>query len=502
MTLSEALVPRPKEISKGGGSTTLPREVNIAAPGGASPAGAIAEVAGWLQNDLWEVCQISCSPHAAFHIQLSISPEGLRPEGYCLAVSPDGVSLTGHDPDALFWGAQTLMQIAALCGPSIPCVTITDWPHYRRRAVMLDAGRAPYSAPLIRRVIRIMARLKLNSLHLHLMDDHLNAVRFHSLPLGSENPCSLPVEEYAAIVRYARRWHISVMPEFECWGHAGSVLYHYPQLYGAPGMWDGFSFGIGEELYGLFEKMMDEFVPALEPVCDFHVGLDEANWALLPSVPESRRELYSPTEHVARLYDILQRVGARHGRQIRMNLWADHGGRPLPHELEDKVVVSPWVYCEAQAADIREKVQRYSGQHKAPFMMGAGMSRLHMDGHYGATRIWCREGKDSPNCEGVTLCMWESNNVAGRILGFYGGADCAWVADVPGPAEDDLLSERERGLMRLRMRRWQNVFRDADPDAINLDRGQEALSGLWCWGPHAGKPVAPTAAMRDPRERA
>jgi len=417
-----------------------------------------------------------------------------------LDVDESSAKLTGQDTAGLHWVCQTLLQLFALSKKDfIPCVKITDWPHYKTRSVMLDMGRAPYSKALIKRVIRIMHRLKLNSLHLHLFDDYLNAVRFKTLPLGSENPFALDISDYADIIRYARSYGISVVPEFECWGHAGSILFHYPHLYGAPGMWEGFSFGIGEELYDLLTKMFDEFVPVLEDECVFHVGLDEANWATLPSVTEADKDRYSPSEHVRRLHEILTAAGDKHGKKITMRLWADHGGRPIPEELKDKVIVEPWMYFEGRASAIKEKVANYSGEGKTPFMMGGGMSQLHWTGHFGATRVWCKEAMDSPNCEGINICVWESNNVGGKMLGIFGGADCAWSPDKPDPKPEDAHSEWSNGKLIELMRRWQGKFPDADPAGLDADRGPEVQDGKYCWPPFAGVPVTRSCMLIDPR---
>ena len=41
------------------------------------------------------------------------------------------------------------------------------------------------------------------------------------------------------------------------------------------------------------------------------------------------------------------------------------------------------------------------------------------------------------------------------------------------------------------------LFPDADPEAINADRGPEVEAGIYCWAPQAGQPVAPTVLRKD-----
>jgi len=453
-----------------------------------------------LRKDLREVAGIRVAGKASFTVTLRFARRGVHAEGYRLEIDEDGATIVARDEAGLYYGTQTLLQLLALGeSDSLPVLTIDDRPHYKLRSLMVDPGRAPHSLPYLKRIVRILARLKMNVLHLHLNDDQLCGLKFRKLPLGSENPAAITLSELNELVRYARRYHVTIMPEIECWGHAASFVYHYPDLYGGPGMWGGMSFGIGEDLFELFEKLFDELIPVLEPECLVHVGLDEARWALLPSVTPAQAKDYSPTTLVDRLHRILTKAGRKHGRKVTMHLWADHGGRPLPKRLEGKVVVEPWMYFERREADIRAKVRRYSGKGKTPFMMGGGMSSIHFGGHFGATRIWCQAARRSPNVQGITICNWENNALADRMIGLYGGSNYAWSPGAPNGRrkESDPYSEELTGQMSRRMQEWQARFRDADTEALNADRGPAVYRGYYCWGERAGRPVAPTVLRQE-----
>jgi N-acetyl-beta-hexosaminidase len=433
-----------------------------------------------------------------------------QPEGYRLVTGKKGCTVTAGTAAGELYGAQTLCQILtyAFYGVDIlrgsieplekdakekkyiPILKIEDHPYYKIRSFMIDPGRAPYTLALTKRIIRIMAQLKLNTLHIHLFDDQLCGFKFATLPLGSENPYAWTPAEFREIVEYAKSYHIGVMPELESWGHVQSIIYHYPELYGTEGMWGGSSFAIGEKTYVLLEKMYDEIISLLDDKAHFHVGLDEAIWTVMPG---EEKKGHSPTTLVKRIYEIVQRAAKKHKKKITMHLWADHGGRPLPKGIEDKVVIEPWKYRETDEPKIIKAMKQYGGKGKTPVMMGAGISSVHFNGDYEATRIWCREGLKYPNVLGVTLCLWESNDFASRILTLYGGAQFAWTPKSPVRKEDDPLGENQRNLMTFRMRMWQRLFPDADPRAIDADRGPEVVSGKYMWPPLAGRPVAPTA---------
>ena len=181
------------------------------------------------------VCDGDDSASYRITLQMDMS---IPSEGYRLSVRADSAFIAASELSGAFYGVQTLLQLLALHSGRLPLVEVSDWPAYAVRELMVDMGRAPFSLDLLRRIVRIMARLKLNSLHLHLCDDQLNSLRYEGLPLGSENPYALSVADLRSLIEYSRRYCVKIVPEIEAWGHAGSILYHYPELYGAPGMWE------------------------------------------------------------------------------------------------------------------------------------------------------------------------------------------------------------------------------------------------------------------------
>jgi Glycosyl hydrolase family 20, catalytic domain/Glycosyl hydrolase family 20, domain 2 len=495
------LVPQPQKLRLYRGTFPKPGRVRLIAPRAADPS------ARFLRADLRNIAGIGLGAGATFTVRLKLTRSGsrtrIKQEGYRLSLKSDRAEITARDQAGLFYGCQTLTQILTLSDPAaIPVLDISDWPEFRTRSFMVDLGRAPFSLAYLKRIVRILARLKMNTLHLHLNDDQLCGLKFRKLPLGRENPAAISLAQLGQLVSYARRYHVEILPEFECWGHAQSVIYHYPELYGGPGMWGGMSFGMGEQTFSLFERVFDELLPVLESKCQVHVGLDEAIWAFLPETSPEERARLSPRTLVGGLYDILQKCGKKHHRQVRMHLWADHGGRPISADIRDKVVVQPWNYFRRQAPIIRKKMRKYAGRGKPPMMMGGGMSSVCFGGDFGATRTWCQLGKGKPNVEGITICFWEDNDLAERIIGLYVGADYAWTPDSPGPRKNDLYDEGLRADTGRRMRRWQALFKDADAEALAADRGPHVHQGYYQWGRLAGKPVAPTVEMAKPDEGA
>ncbi len=442
-----------------------------------------------------------------FRIRFSKDGSISNAEGYELMIDQSGVVIRSKTDAGAFYGAQTLYQILAFSyfgceqlvlpyepmeedafeKKYVPLLSIRDEPRYKIRSLMLDMGRSTFPKPYIKRIIRVMAQLKMNMLHLHLYDDELSGFRFSELPVGHENPYAIDAGDLKEIVAYARAYHITVMPELESWGHVQSIVKYFPELKGGPGMYGGASFAIGEQTFQLLGKMYDEIVSCLEDSAVVHVGLDEAIWKVMPG-EEDRG--YTPSNMAGRIYDILMRAGEKQGKHVTMHLWADHGGRPLPQSLRTKVVIEPWEYKKAGAQGIVQKLKKYGGAGKTPLMMGGGISYTCYDGDYGATAVWSREGEKYPNVLGETICIWGSNDIAGRLIALYGGADYVWSPGTPEDVPDDPYGEKLRAQTGANMRKWQAVFPDAAPGVLDHDRGPEVSLGKYVWPPMADKPVA------------
>ena len=80
---------------------------------------------------------------------------------------------------------------------------------------MVDMGRSAFSLSMLKRIVRILMRLKMNQLHLHLYDDELCGLKFDNLPFGEENPFAITINELAELVEYASQYHIEIVPELK-----------------------------------------------------------------------------------------------------------------------------------------------------------------------------------------------------------------------------------------------------------------------------------------------
>ncbi|MDD4817527.1 MAG: beta-N-acetylhexosaminidase [Victivallaceae bacterium] len=189
---------------------------------------------------------------AATPVKSGIADLGLPPEGYILELSPDGITVTGQDDAGLFRGETSLENLRELYsvpgGSELPDAKIIDYPAYGYRGVMVDVARHFRPVDDLKRFIDVMARYKLNRLHLHLTDDQgwrfpvpgypelttVGATRGKSeiWPSDGEQygPFFYTRDELLDIVAYAKAHHIEIMPEVDMPGHSLAALASYPKL--------------------------------------------------------------------------------------------------------------------------------------------------------------------------------------------------------------------------------------------------------------------------------
>ncbi|MCK4417851.1 MAG: family 20 glycosylhydrolase, partial [Candidatus Latescibacteria bacterium] len=411
-----------------------------------------------LEQDLRSISHLKISTDpGAYPITLKLDASLSRAQSYRLTMGRDGIIVSAADESDMAYGMQTLLQVLALFRDAErwPELEINDYPAYRKRCFMVDMGRSVFTMPLLKRIVRILARLKMNQLHVRLYDDELCAMRFEGFPFGSENPYALTIADLAELVRYAAQYHIEIVPELEAWGHVGSLVYHRPELRGGEGKYAGSSFLICEETFALMRELTRQVVEVMPSQATIHFGLDEANWYLAPSMPQD----FSPEQLVGRYYKMLQEIGDKLDKELTMRIWADHGGRPVPQEIRHNVIIEPWQYWNALKSWIDRAIGRYSGEGKMRWMMGAGQSIGQYRGAYHATRYWCKQALDSPNVEGVNITLWGSNDLDQKLISLFAGAYFAWNPD-SGISFSELedYEEFDRHVFPF-MYWWQDTFR-------------------------------------------
>src|SRR2546430_14337542 len=94
------------------------------------------------------------------------------PEAYTLAVdSVRGIHIVGVSPAGVFYGLQSLRSLLPAPTPRaglvLPAIRVVDAPRFGYRGFMLDVARNFHPKAAVLRTLDVIARYKLNVLHLH-----------------------------------------------------------------------------------------------------------------------------------------------------------------------------------------------------------------------------------------------------------------------------------------------------------------------------------------------
>ncbi len=139
-------------------------------------------------------------------------------EAYRLTVNARGVEIIGISSAAIYYGIQTLLQLAEGNGNSaiLPEVEIHDWPSLAYRGTLVDVGsEGPMcTVAQIERQLDFLARWKANQYFFY---SEAN-VELNGYPLLNPQ-ARFTQDQVRKIIAYARERHIDVIPAVEFYGH-------------------------------------------------------------------------------------------------------------------------------------------------------------------------------------------------------------------------------------------------------------------------------------------
>jgi alpha-L-fucosidase len=304
-------------------------------------------------------------PAAGYIRLLRGTASGGTPEGsYAMEVKSGSVTISAGTGAGIFYGMQTLIQLlplspfvmtdhglaigagaagsgaGAAAGFSIPAVSITDYPRFGYRGLMLDAGRHFFPVEFVKKFIDYLALHKMNYFHWHLTEDQGWRIEIKKYPLLTEvascrsgtiighSPgtgddsteyCGYYTQDQIReIVKYAGDRYITVIPEIELPGHSSAALTAYPWLgcTGGPyhvqhgwGVFKDVYCAGNDSVFQFLQDVMDEVI-ALFPAKYIHIGGDECpkdSWKVCPKCQKRIKDLGLKDEEGLQSY-FVQRI--------------------------------------------------------------------------------------------------------------------------------------------------------------------------------------------------
>lgn len=203
-------------------------------------------------------------------------------EAYHLTVGRDGVTIEAVTRQGLYWGRQTMGQLAVSRRgrKCLPQCEITDWPAFRMRGFMHDTGRSFIPLDELKHEIALLSSFKVNVFHWHLTENQAWRLESRHYPqlnaaqnMLREQGRFYTLDEARELVNFCREHHVLLIPEIDMPGHSAAFER---------------TFGFGMQTAEGKRIMKD----IIAEVCDalkvpyLHIGTDEVAFSDPGFVPE------------------------------------------------------------------------------------------------------------------------------------------------------------------------------------------------------------------------
>jgi hexosaminidase len=262
--------------------------------------------------------------------------QSLADEAYSLEVQKNRIEIKAAKPAGFFYAVQSLRQLLPAEIESskkqekaewlVPVINISDGPSFKWRGFMLDVSRHFFPKEDVLKMIDYLALHKINTLHLHLVDDQGWRIEIKKYPklttvgawrVDRENkPWNSRAKQDAGekatyggfytqedikeMVKYAQSRYIDIVPEIEMPAHVNSALAAYPQFACTKGPFTVLPGGVwpitdiycaGKDSTFLFLEDVLTEVMDLFPSKYIHIGGDEATKTKWEKCPDCNKRI-------------------------------------------------------------------------------------------------------------------------------------------------------------------------------------------------------------------
>ncbi len=352
-------------------------------------------------------------------------------EGYVLVTRSHSVFVIGHTAAGIFYGVQTLKQLARTggTGPILQGGVIRDWPAMRWRGIHDDLSRGPVPTLAFQeKQIRTFAAYKINVYSPYFE----NTMQYASNPLPALPGGSISAQDAKTLVAYAARYHVTIIPEQEAFGHLHKVL-----------LWQKYA-GLAEIPFGavlapgqpgslhMITEDFDELA-GIYPGPFLHIGADETfelGQGQTAQAVKQRGWGQTYIDYLVRIHKALEPLH----RQLLF--WGDMAmnSPQLVPELPHDMIAVAWEY-DPEPDGYARWIDPYTNAGMQTWVSPGinNWRRVWPDYEAGLTNIqgFVADGQKS-GCPGMLNTVWDDDGEGLFLQDWYGvlfGAAAAWQPD-------------------------------------------------------------------------
>lgn len=358
-------------------------------------------------------------------------------EGYVMNVNTQ-VSIEANTAHGAFYGMQTLLQLFKQA-TRIKRGKAIDYPLVAERGFMIDCGRKYFEIEYIEAVIRRMAWMKINSLHLHFTEWNGFRLKSELFPgLASEQAYSKT--DIRRIQDYAANYHVMVVPEIDVPAHSSAITDYNPYLgfkcrsmrestwQGDEANADGKSWALDvtrPEVKAWLKALLDEWIPLFDGPY-FHIGGDEWQYdqdkMLCPEFVEATaaRGFEYPGDLYVEWINEMNAQVKSYGKTTQIwNWWNFSPGKDKQNKTSihpDKdIIINVWNHprqkeiLEQGYKTIITSEEGEEALYVTPFD-GTGDKKPGDYGVFHSQRIYEQwQPSSHPNVNGFKVCLWTND---------------------------------------------------------------------------------------------
>jgi hexosaminidase len=326
-------------------------------------------------------------------------------EAYTIHIDANGAEIRARSSAGVYDGVQTFCQmIEPGATPSLPTADVKDWPAMAYRGTMVDFSEGQLlRLPEVERQIDLMAQLKMNQYYLY----NELTIAIDGLPPAAPG-ARMSKSDVRAIISYARKRHIDVVPCLELYGHLHDLFRReeYSDLADFP---HGVEFDpANPRVATLLQKWSAEYMD-LFPSAFVHIGFDET-WQLQQAAAHGTA---SPAAYFA---EQLRNVSALfEARDKTVLAWGDIMVRfpDIVPQLPPRLIAIAWYYDPRPDPAYHKWIDPLAARHQ-PFMVAPGV------------HAWSEVAPDFA----LTFDNIDTMLAAGRNSGALGMLNTIWSDDV------------------------------------------------------------------------
>ena len=447
------LIPYPQQAALGGDNFVFGSRVTLVPDSNAGEGDRFtaADLAARLKADWGIEATLSSGETEGGNIILTRrgAGENIGDQGYRLSTGKERVTIRANSEAGLFYGTRTLLQIIQQnrSGPYVRGMEIVDWPHIPERAVHYDTKHFQEKREYVENFIRTLADYKINMLIWEWEDKF--AYRSHP-EIGA--PGAFTMKEMQELTRYARKYHIQLVPLVQGLGHASFILKwpqhaHLRELAASNWQFCPLKEGTYELMFDLLEEAI-EATPGSEYI---HIGCDEI-WAWDRelgvecgcSAKSEEIGLYGLKQlYIGRISEHLSKLG----RKAMAWDWPD------AFQSGDKIKPPPGITLFGGSGHDRSRQAKEAGYRVYVYDPNPGIEHLFLPYFY---RI--RRGEQVESCsensynrltaaalsgiyDGMVSTSWNCSGVHNQVwmLRFITGAEYSWSGH--GPTLDEFTEK-------------------------------------------------------------